>query len=63
MRCKCEDDLCQNIGWKMFNPDKPKSQNGIFIGRHEPIISQKDLVCLPNSRGRNRGKTEVIDQK
>ena len=63
MRCKCEDDLCQNIGWKMFNPDKPKSQNGIFMERHEPIISQKDLVCLPNSRGRYRGKTEVIDQK
>ena len=63
MRCKCEDDLCQNIGWKMFNPAKQKSQNGVFMGRHEPIINQKDLVCLPNSRGRNRGQVGVIDQK
>jgi len=60
MRCKCEDDLCQNIGWKIFNPEKQKSKNGIFMERHEPIISQKDLVCLPNSRSRNRGQSEVM---
>ena len=63
MRCKCEDDLCQNIGWKMFNPNKQKTKNGIFMERHEPMITQKDLVCLPNSRSRNRGQNEVNRSK
>ena len=47
----------------MFNPNKQKTKNGIFMERHEPMITQKDLVCLPNSRSRNRGQNEVNRSK
>ena len=47
LRCKCEDDFCEKIGWKVFNPNrKNEIENGVFMNLNDPFITKNDLACL-----------------
>ena len=47
LRCKCEDDFCEKIGWKVFNPNrKNEIENGVFMNLNNPFITKNDLACL-----------------
>lgn len=47
IRCKCEDEFCEQIGWKVFNPNrKNEMENGVFMSLNDPFITKEDLACL-----------------
>ena len=47
LRCKCEDEFCEKIGWKVFNPNrKNEIENGVFMNLNDPVITKNDLACL-----------------